>query len=433
MLERLNGEFPIRAFPAGLQEFITTAERTLNFPRAYTAGSMLLAVAVAIGNTRVLKMKEGWLVKPILFLALVGEAGANKSHPASFVLRPLKRINSENIAAYNEALADYRRRLAAGETTPQDKPSARQLIVSDITSESLITVHRNNPRRLCLHCDELAGWVGNFNRYRKGGDEQMWLSIYSGEPLCVNRKTVDEVLAIDDPFICVIGSIQPDILASTFSGERQSNGFLYRILQARADGDTKLLWNDEGFPPKLEKEWDGLLRRILEKSDKDYAVFDTPAEYRFADQASIYVRMWQNDWEETLEQEGRPGWVEAFRKIQDYALKFALILHTMREAAEERDAGTEIAYETAVWAAMIAEYFFFTVLQSLDAIEERNPPKYPRSHGDFIMALPAEFGTGEAVSVGARFGLSERTVKRILRDGKGIFFIWLSHGRYAKK
>ena len=74
MLEQLNGTFPLNAFPKKIQEYIRTARDTLNFPEPYTASVMLLAVAVAIGNTRVLKMKEGWLVKPILFLALVGDA-----------------------------------------------------------------------------------------------------------------------------------------------------------------------------------------------------------------------------------------------------------------------------------------------------------------------------------------------------------------------
>ena len=318
MLERLDGTFPLVAFPEKLQDYIRAARDTLNYPEPYTASVMLLAVAVAIGNTRVLKVKEGWLVKPILFLALVGEAGANKSHPISFVLKPLERINNAHIDAYNKALADYRK---VKDVNPADKPQPRQVLVSDITTESLVQLHRSNPRRLCLRCDELAGWISNFNRYRKGGDEQLWLSIYSGQPLCVNRKTMDDILSVPEPFICVIGSIQPSILVSTFSGERQSNGFLYRILQARDYGSTKLLWNDQGFPIKLEQYWDTFLRRILEQCDKDFSVFDVASEYTFTEDALFYIMNWQNEWEEALEQEGRPSQVEAYRKNQDYALK----------------------------------------------------------------------------------------------------------------
>lgn len=430
MLEHLNGTFPLIAFPRKLQEYIRTARDTLNFPEPYTASAMLLAVAVAIGNTRILKMKEGWLVKPILFVALVGDAGVNKSHPISFVLKPLDRINNEYIEAYNKALADYRK---AGDGNPTEKPKPRQIIVSDITTEGLVSLHRSNPLRLCLRCDELAGWISNFNRYRKGGDEQLWLSIYSGQPLCVNRKTMDDILSVPEPFICVIGSIQPSILVSTFSGERQSNGFLYRILQARDYGSTKLLWNNQGFPIKLEQYWDTFLRRILEKCDKDFSVFDVASEYTFTEDALFYIMSWQNEWEEALEQEGRPSQVEAYRKNQDYAIKFSLILHTMKEAAEEIEPSIQISFETAVEACLLADYFFFTALQSLDAIEEQNPQRYPRKQADFIIALPDVFTTAEALKKGKEFGLSESSVKRLLRDGRGRSFVWTAHGEYAKK
>lgn len=429
MLEKLNGAFPLNAFPKCLQEYIRTARETLNFPEPYTASAMLLATAVAIGNTRVLRVKEGWFIKPILFLALVGEAGTNKSHPISFVLRPLDRINNEHIEAYNKALADYRK---LSETTPSSKPKPHQILVSDITTESLVLLHQNNPLRLCLRCDELAGWISNFNRYRKGGDEQLWLSIYSGQPLCVNRKTMDEILSVPDPFICVVGTIQPEILIHTFSGERQSNGFLYRILQARQDGSTKLLWNDKGFPAKLEQYWDGFLRSILDTCDREYSVFNTASEYYFAEDAYFYIQDWQNNWEDALEQEGRPSQVEVFRKIQDYALKFSLILHTMKEAAGGTKPSTIISFDTAVMATLLAEYFFFTALQSLDAIEEQTPQRYPRNQTDFINALPDRFTTAEAVEKGREYGLSERTIKRLLASWKGRLFTWSAHGRYVK-
>jgi len=430
MQEHLNGTFPLIAFPGKLQEYIRTARDTLNFPEPYTASAMLLAVAVAIGNTRVLKMKDGWLVKPILFLALVGDAGANKSHPISFVLKPLDRSNNEHIEAYNKALADYRK---AGDGNPAEKPKPSQILVSDITTEGLVSLHRSNPLRMCLCCDELAGWISNFNRYRKGSDEQLWHSIYSGQPLCVNRKTIDDILSVPEPFICVIGSIQPGILINTFSGERQSNGFLYRILQARDYGSTKLLWNDQGFPIELEQYWDGFLRRILEKCNRDYSVFDIASEYTFTEDALFHIMEWQNNWEEALEHEGRPSQVEAFRKIQDYALKFAIILHTMKEAAEEIKLSTQIAFDTAVMATILAEYFFFTALQSLDAIEDQNPQRYPKKQADFIIALPDVFTTAEALKKGKEFGLSESSVKRLLRDGRGRSFVWTAHGEYAKK
>ena len=58
----LDNPFPLNAFPPRMRSFVTTAKETLNFPIPYTASSMLLVFSLAIGNTRVLKVKDGWTV-----------------------------------------------------------------------------------------------------------------------------------------------------------------------------------------------------------------------------------------------------------------------------------------------------------------------------------------------------------------------------------
>ena len=142
---------------------------------------------------------------------------------------------------------------------------------------------------------------------------------------------------------------------------------------------------------------------------------------------------WQNTQEEFLESAGTSAQVEVFRKIQDYALKFALILHTMEEADNGKTRPREIGIETAERAILLAEYYYQTACLSLEDIEEKKPQKYPKKHGDFILALPYKFDTSEAIRIGAQFGLSTSTVNRILKRGKGVFFIWEAHGRYEKK
>ena len=103
---------------------------------------------------------------------------------------------------------------------------------------------------------------------------------------------------------------------------------------------------------------------------------------------------------------------------------------------EEADIGktlpTEINIETTEKAILLAEYYYSTARLSLEDIEERTPQKYPKNHGDFILALPPRFDTSEAIKIGAQFGISTSTVNRILKKGKGVFFIWEAHGRYEK-
>jgi hypothetical protein len=86
---KLSGiEFPIRAFPLRIQRIITELHDSQGYPIDYIAAAMLSALAVSIGNSHLVQVKRGWLESPILYMALIGRPGANKSHPLSFAFHP---------------------------------------------------------------------------------------------------------------------------------------------------------------------------------------------------------------------------------------------------------------------------------------------------------------------------------------------------------
>ena len=88
-------EFPLAIFPQQIREIIEITSDELNFPVSYIAASLFLAVSVAIGNSRYLKVKEGWKVKPILYMALLGKPGAVKTHPINYALSPFRMLDNE--------------------------------------------------------------------------------------------------------------------------------------------------------------------------------------------------------------------------------------------------------------------------------------------------------------------------------------------------
>ena len=83
-----GGEFPISAFPLKIQRIITELHDSQGYPIDYIAAAMLSALAVSIGNSHLVQVKRGWLESPILYMALIGRPGANKSHPLSFAFHP---------------------------------------------------------------------------------------------------------------------------------------------------------------------------------------------------------------------------------------------------------------------------------------------------------------------------------------------------------
>jgi len=108
--------FPLDVLPRKMREIIDEANTTLGFPKDYLAMSMLTAVAAAVGNTHNAEHMAGWQEYCILFVALVGRPGANKSHPLSFAMQPLIDFDAEQSAIFSEAMKCY---LAALELPPK--------------------------------------------------------------------------------------------------------------------------------------------------------------------------------------------------------------------------------------------------------------------------------------------------------------------------
>ena len=103
---RLAGtEFPISVFPDQIQRIIHEVHECHNYPTDYIAAAILTAMAVGIGNTHLAQIKQGWMESPILYMALIGRPGANKSHPLSFAMKPFLDYDYRQNQEFEKALA----------------------------------------------------------------------------------------------------------------------------------------------------------------------------------------------------------------------------------------------------------------------------------------------------------------------------------------
>ena len=105
---RLSGTaFPVSIFPTKIQRIIREVHECHNYPTDYIAAAILTAIAVGIGNTHLAQIKQGWLESPILYMALIGRPGANKSHPLSFAMKPFLDYDYQQNQEFEKALAKY--------------------------------------------------------------------------------------------------------------------------------------------------------------------------------------------------------------------------------------------------------------------------------------------------------------------------------------
>ena len=433
--------FPVHALPEGLQRIVANLHATLGYPVDYTAAAALFALSVAIGTSARIQAKAGWTEHATLWLALVGRPGANKTHPLNRMLGPLNDRDRKHAQRYTAAMCDHEqaKRAARSDSNAEVpiEPHCEQHLVSDATPEALVEALSRNPRGLGLYRDELAGWVADFGRYNQGGDVQLFLSIWSGQPVRVNRKTSKHPLYVQRPFVSVCGTIQPGVLGTLIADGRGSNGFVDRILFAYPEVQDAAAWSESECVPAVGSYWNSVIDRVLSVPPPDVDV--DPLTLPLSTEA---MRLWvaHHDRLQTsinvLNNDGDEAKAQHRTKMLSYALRLALI-HAVATWAESNAHGMPAQVETASMLAAIdlAGYFTSAADKVLFALNEATP--VDRLSGDALAlfdALAGDFRTSEAVVNAKDLGLSERTTKRLLNKwAKDGLVKRERQGRYSKR
>ena len=339
-------EFPVSIFPNRIQRIIREVHECHSYPTDYIAASILTAIAVGIGNTHLVQIKQGWQESPILYMALIGRPGANKSHPLSFAMKPFLDFDYQQNQEYEKAYAEYERQMSMSRKERTEcgyeqfplEPVRRRFLVSDVTPEGLSLIHAQNKRGLCLWADELSAWFKNFNRYNNGSEEQFWLSVFSAKTTISDRKSAKSSIFIKRPYISVIGTIQKKIIGELAKGERSSNGFIDRILFVMPNLQQKARWNDKELPANIEQEWHTIIEKLihLECNYNDKREVE-PYILHFDEEARKRLYEWQHHFSELCDREGNDTIVSIYCKLEIYIIRFCLVIQLARWTCGECD------------------------------------------------------------------------------------------------
>lgn len=439
--------FPVEVFPRVVKRYIEESKKTLNYPVEYTSCSVLFSAAVAIGNTRYVKLKEGWIEPCMLWFALVGNAGVGKTHPLKNTLAPFQEIDKESYIQYQREMDIFTETLSLNKKEREDigiekpkKPELMQCIVQDITIESLFRVLQVNARGVGGYMEELSSMVNNFDRYNKGSDQEYFLTMWSGGSIRVNRKT-SEPIFIERPFVSIAGTIQPTTLVKSMNG-RTENGFIDRILFSYPDGLKKEHWNDQQINPNTIDDWTKVIKRLVEiPLTKDGSGGAVPEIMELTEEAKQSYVDWNAELVELINKSESDVIKSMLSKMESYTIRLSLILEMLYWSCSEV-AGSRLdddpysihlsISERAIDGAIkLARYFIengsrvramFTEITEFDRL--------PSMDQEFYDTLPVEFTTEEAVMIGGTYDKSPRTVKSLL--SKKNLFDRFKHGNYRK-
>lgn len=437
--------FPVEVLPDPLGWMVAEYGRTLGWSPDYTGASMLWALSVALGDTRHVQVKVGWKEHAALWLALVGMPGTGKTHPLEAMIAPLRASDRGHYRDFKEAeewheaaLEEYRDQLKArskkgqakGERpTKPDEPVCRQHLVNDATPEALLEIMANNPKGIGLHRDELAGWINDFGRYSKSGEQQLFLSTWSGTVPRIDRKQKRGGTIPKTAFLSIAGTIQPGILNTLAADGRNVNGFMDRLLFAYPVQQEIPRWSEQELPANITTRWGEILGRLMAlEGDPGIIPLSRDAKAVWSD---FYDAI--SDRINTLNGDGDEGRAGILAKQISYTLRFSLIME-MAAWAVNPDATTPPAIGGDAMRAAVALSNYFAAMSFRVQFQLYEATPEDGLKGDKLrlyMALPDEFTTAEAVTTAEALGIARRTAERYLKDRRS--YRRPSKGKYSKK
>lgn len=362
--------FPSSLFPKEICEFIEETAKSLQCPNDFIGISVLATISTAIGNSKVIEVKNSWREGATLYCSVVAEPGSKKTPAINKAVSPLWKIQQQYAKEYQDKLENYKLESANFdkeiigyrkskeknlEQVPLEpiKPIYLQVIVGDTTMEALQDQLQQNSKGLIMVSDELVGWVKSMNQYRSGCDRQYWLSMWSNSPIIINRKNKNEPTMIAKPFCSILGGIQPDVVSDLIQ-DSKNDGFMDRFLFV--------------FPNSEQAKWDEVdlsecvvtkYERIVETLHFDDYKENEPKIVKFDDVAKQIFIQWYDNLIDEIKSPYFPTHLQGyFSKMPGMCLRIILNLHTVRWICKETN-NELLVDETTVIAAtyLVNDYF----------------------------------------------------------------------------
>lgn len=444
--------FPVDILPDPIRTYVTECAAGIGIDPSMIALPLLSAAAAAIGNSRRVEAKPGHLEPPVIWSAIVGESGDGKSPAFLAALRFADEAqetrfrdhaaamadHEADVAAHEGRVASWRRSMGKADTEhpgpPPTPPTAERYVARDITTEALAVLLKQNPRGVLVANDELAGWLGSFDAYRSGrggADAPRWLSMHTAGPLTVDRKG-SGTIHVPSAAVSVCGGIQPGTLTRALGQQHVENGMLARLVLT--------------MPPMLPPVWDtttasfatvDAMRRLwgtllaIPLHDDGPKVLDLEPEA-----TDIYRPWWTAIRHEVLATTGPVRWM--LSKTTAHAARLALVVHVVRQAHGDTDAGDRIdavsmsaGIALARWAAGEARRVYRVLLAhdaaSTTTQDDEAAVQWIEARGGFATIRDIGHGLTRFKASGA----AEAVCRRLVASGRATREVATTGGRPA--
>jgi hypothetical protein len=432
-----ENKFPLEVFPKELVDLIRELHEKYEFPIEFSAGSLLVAFATAIGATIQLKFKRNFIVMSNLYCMIIGDSGSCKTHPLRFMFKPIEERKAMYQKEYLEKLEEYKiyENLSKKEKEGLERvtqPKQRLNTIEDFTLESLKKCLSENPRGISVVVDELAGFVKNLNRYNTGSDEENYNTLWSGTPINVNRVTTVPIYS-PTTSVSIFGTIQPEVLYNFYSKDKAVNGLTARFLMIMPDNLLPINWHNEEINEDLIRQYHQAIQKLLDVELRfNENGVPVPTILEFTEEAQNRMIEWHNgiEFREKIIEEKGNTFFDAFVKLDTYALRFALILQLIY-ASVENNRSNKVGIRAAENAILLVNYFMKEVIKVHKFVYSKDIRiGMSDKQRELYENLTPKFSLCRTYDKAANFGFTKDMLKKFVKVEK--YFKRIGHGEYEK-
>lgn len=431
---------PLEVLPAKVQSIIHSLAIYENYNIEFVVAAMISAVASAIGNSLAINIKGGWATSPILYMMLVGRPGLGKTPPLAFCYEPQRARDREALNKYLKQYEDYEewQPKGKGENSGGKAPILVKSLVSDFTPESLVSVHKNNPRGITVLVDEILALFKSANRYTSSNVlNEMLLSSWSGQPIDCVRKSEKKPISVQKPCLNIVGSIQTQLMSEIFRKEYTANGLVDRFLFVYPKEQHLSHWivgSNTNGQTDMATRWNTIIDKVfsLKCESDEYGRISQQRIIQMSDDARLYFYNWYNDIITDINGIDDDTLVESRKtKLNCNAARIALVLQVMRWAAGESHL-QYVDLDSVIGAIKLTDYFedcYYRVKDKFMMSEEQDAKMV------WLSLLPDKFTSGEAEKEGLKVGFSRRSTFNMLKDMTAMHnppIRKVAHGKYEK-
>ena len=325
--------FPIDIFTHSIQEMIINANETTGYNIDFYSGALLSAFATAIGGTNKIDIGS-YSDTAILWMAIVGNSGDGKTHPIKNALKYFENTDEAEYNNYKSVLKEWNDTERTG-----SKPVFKSTVLKDFTIETIAPKLLHNSD-LLIYRDELMGWISSMNQYNNGSDTEIYLELFNGSSITVERKTQEPILT-PNSHINIIGGIQYKKLKHLSGNGRDDNGFMERLLFIYPKDVKKPAKTFKKHPDHFKELLHRTLGDLQKKNDLTFTL-DRKTKFIYSNWYDASNEKYPN--------------CSTQSKLDTYILRLLLIIDMLHKI--DRSDTSTIVYESSMASAInLIEYF----------------------------------------------------------------------------